>query len=653
MLFEEMGFSPEILEGIKLLGFETATPIQEKVIPFLLENNRDLIGLAQTGTGKTAAYGLPKLEKINLENVNPQLLVLSPTRELCLQITNDLENYGKFIKGLHIVAVYGGADISRQISALRQGVHIVVATPGRIYDLIRRNRIDLSAVNTVVLDEADEMLKMGFREDLDAILAQTPEEKNTLLFSATMSSEIMAITKNYMHQPEEIIIGQKNSGADNVSHIYHMVRARDRYEALKRVVDFYPDMYAIVFCRTRQETKDVAASLMRDGYNADALHGDLSQSQRDFVMKKFRERTLSVLVGTDVAARGLDVNNLTHVINYNLPDDLEIYTHRSGRTGRAGNEGIAVSIINMKERSHIFQIEKVIKKKIIYQPVPTGKEICERRLFDMIERMQNTEVDESQMNLYIDKAYEKLASLSKEDIIKRFVSLEFSRFLDYYKGSSDLNDTQRQTHEDEFSSDGKRKHKGKSMARVVINVGKMKQVTKRTMISLITSVEGANDVEIGLIEIFRKNASVEVDARMVKTIIAGLNGKDYNGVSLEAEENYEFTGETSGERKWEPHSHTGDREHRSGDRKPRSGEWKSGSGDRKPRSGEWKSGSGDRVAGAGDRKPETGEWKPRSGSGEWKSDSRSHRPETGERKRRPRTDGHGSSSGDRRTTKKW
>jgi ATP-dependent RNA helicase DeaD len=565
MTFKEMGLSTEILKGIEALEFENATPIQEKVIPFLLENKRDLIGLAQTGTGKTAAFGLPSLEKLNLENHNPQLLILSPTRELCLQITHDLENYGRFIDGLHIVAVYGGADISKQISSLRQGAHIVVATPGRIHDLVRRKRVNLSEVSTLVLDEADEMLKMGFREDVDAILAQTPAEKNTLLFSATMSPDILAITRNYMSNPMEITIGQKNAGAENVTHIYHMVHSRDRYEALKRVVDFYPDMYAIVFCRTRQETKDVAASLMRDGYNADALHGDLSQSQRDFVMQKFREKTLSVLVGTDVAARGLDVNNLTHVINYNLPDDLEVYTHRSGRTGRAGKEGIAVSIINMKERGYITQIEKTIHRKIAFQPVPTGKEICERRLFDMIEHMQNINMDHGQIDLYIDKAYDMLKDLSKEEIIKRFVSVEFSRFLDYYKNSRDLNAQNRDQQDGEGRASSRDRNKGKSMARIVLNIGKGKKITKREIIDLVAGVKSARNVEIGLIEVYKKASSVEVESKMVKDIVSELNQKTYKGLPIKAEENYEFT-EASDDRDWEPHHRRS--ESRSNDSRP-------------------------------------------------------------------------------------
>jgi len=551
-----MGLSPEILKGIKELGFETTTPIQEKVIPYLLEKKRDLIGLAQTGTGKTAAFGLPALQMLKPGTIIPQMLILSPTRELCMQIARDLENYGKYIDGLRIVAVYGGADISKQISALKHGAHVVVATPGRIFDLVRRKRIDLSGVSTLVLDEADEMLKMGFRDDVDAILAETPSEKNTLLFSATMSPGIVAIAKNYMRDPWEVTIGQKNAGAENVTHIFHMVHSRDRYDALKRIVDYHPDIYGIVFCRTRQETKEVAASLMRDGYNAEALHGDLSQSQRDYVMQKFRDRNLSVLVATDVAARGLDVESLTHVINYNLPEDNEVYTHRSGRTGRAGKDGMAVSIINMKERGYISQIEKVVRKTIVQMPVPGGQEICERRLFNMIETMQNAEVDHGQIDLYIDKAYEMLRDLSKEEIIKRFVALEFSRFLKYYKNAPDLNRLgSKQPHDGEGRSEqSDKRSRGRAMARIVINIGKGKKITKREIINMVASVPSAQNVEIGLIEIHKKASSVEVESKMAKMIVAELNGKSYKGVRVAAEENYEFTGTNhESERSWEPH----------------------------------------------------------------------------------------------------
>jgi ATP-dependent RNA helicase DeaD len=546
MLFKEMGLSSEILTAITDMGFETPTPIQEKVIPLLVEKNRDIIGLAQTGTGKTAAFGLPSIGNIQVENNYPQLLILSPTRELCLQITRDLETYSKYIKGLRTVAVYGGAPIDTQIRSLKRGAHVVIATPGRIHDLVRRNRVDLSHVTMLVLDEADEMLKMGFREDVDAILAQTPKEKNTLLFSATMSPEIATIGKTYMTDPVEITVGQKNASADSVTHLYHMVHARDRYIALKRVVDYYPNIYGIVFCRTRQETKDVAASLMKDGYSAEALHGDLTQSQRDYVMGKFRDGNLSVLVATDVAARGLDVNNLTHVINYNLPDDPENYNHRSGRTGRAGKEGIAVSIINMKEQGKMRQIERVIRKKFERKPVPAGAEICERQLFKLIEKVHQSEVNHEQINPYMEKVNSLLEDLSKEEIIKRFVSQEFNRFLDYYKNAPDLNlsaKSERENRSDRSERGGrgdrsdrmpydKRKPSSKSMSRVVFNLGKGKGVSKIDIIDLMVKTSGVKDLEIGQIDIFKRASSVEVDSKFLKPLIAKLNKKNFKGVNI-------------------------------------------------------------------------------------------------------------------------
>ncbi len=550
MLFTDMELSPAILQGIEELGFIVPTPIQDKVIPALLEEKRDLIGLAQTGTGKTAAFGLPALQRLRLKDEYPQLLILSPTRELCMQITRDLENYSKYVAGVKIVAVYGGAPIDKQISQLKRGAHIVVATPGRIHDLVRRNRIDLTQVSTLVLDEADEMLKMGFREDVDAILAQTPKDKNTLLFSATMSSEINTIARTYMKNPMEVTMGQKNASAENVSHVYLMVSAKNRYNALKRVVDYHPDIYGIVFCRTRQETKDIAASLMSDGYNAEALHGDLSQAQRDSVMQKFRDNNISVLVATDVAARGLDVNDLTHVINYNLPDDIEVYTHRSGRTGRAGKEGQCVTIINLKERSRISQLEKFTRKKFELVPVPGGTEICERQLFNMVERMKNSTVEHSRINPYMDKVYEMLGDLSKEEVIKRFVSVEFNRFLDYYKDAPDLNIDSRdagvRVRGERGSFEKGQKNKERSMARIVFNIGKGKNITKRDVIELVVGVAENRDVEIGQIEIFRRATSVEVDSKMAKKVISGMNSVLFDGIRVEAAENYEYTGKESG-----------------------------------------------------------------------------------------------------------
>lgn len=546
-----MGLSSEILAGITDLGFVEPTPIQEKVIPLLLEENHDIIGLAQTGTGKTAAFGLPSLGKLDLDSRVPQILILSPTRELCMQITRDLENFSKYVKGLSIVAVYGGAPIEKQISTLRRGVHVVVATPGRIHDMVRRNKVNLSQVKTLVLDEADEMLKMGFREDVDAILAQTPEQKTTLLFSATMSREIATIGKTYMSNPIEVTVGQKNASADSVNHIYHMVHARDRYIALKRVVDYYPDIYGIVFCRTRMETKDVAASLMKDGYNAEALHGDLTQSQRDYVMGKFRERNLSILVATDVAARGLDVNDLTHVINYNLPDDTENYTHRSGRTGRAGKEGLAVSIINMKEQGKLRMIERTIKKKFVKHPVPEGNEICERQLFKLIDKVHNSEVNHEEIDPYMDKVYDTLKDLSKEEVIKRFVSQEFKRFLEYYKNAPDLNaKVQKESFKNDDSSGKRRGRKSnKSMSRIIFNVGKGKGISKIDIIDLMVKSSGRHDLEIGQIDIFKRASSVEVDSKLSKKILSEINKSSYQGVNIEAEENYEFAGNDFRDRK--------------------------------------------------------------------------------------------------------
>lgn len=540
MLFSEMGLSPEILTATAALGYTKATPVQEQVIPLLMHSECDLIGLAQTGTGKTAAYGLPLLKRIDTKDKKPQILILSPTRELCIQITKDMESYVKFLSDIKIVAVYGGAPIEKQIETIKKGVQIVVATPGRVYDIIRRQKIDFSHITHVILDEADEMLKMGFRDDLDAILEQTPHWKNTLLFSATMSSEIREISKNYMKDPVEITIGTKNAGAENITHIYHMVNAKERYNTLKRIADYYPEIYGIVFCRTRQDTKEVAAKLMQDGYNAEALHGDLSQSQRDLAMKKFREKNLRILVATDVAARGLDVHNLTHVINYNLPEDPEVYAHRTGRTGRAGKEGISVSIINLKEKNRIRKIENFIRKPITQVQVPGGREICKRQLFFMLEKMKNTQVDEVQIEPYMDKVYKMLGNMSKEEIIKGFVSLEFNRFLTYYKNAPDLNDPQR--NEETRYGKNRRKNSGKSMARVLINVGKGKNITKKEVIELITGIDGASNTDIGLIEIYKRATAVEVESKFAKKIIAGLNQTIYKGINIDAGENYEYTG---------------------------------------------------------------------------------------------------------------
>ena len=437
--FHESGLHENIIKAIDELGFKKPTPIQEKTLPFLLNSEKDVVALAQTGTGKTAAFGLPILHNIEWKNKSVQGIVLCPTRELCMQITNDLDYFSKYIDGVFVVPVYGGTSIDKQIAALKRGGQIVVGTPGRVLDLIKRKKLVLSEIKYLVLDEADEMLNMGFKDDLDSILAKTPKGRQSMLFSATMPKEIASIARKYMKDAEEISVGKRNTGAENVQHHYYVVQASNRYLALKRIADYYPNIYGIVFCRTRRETKEVAEKLMQDGYNADALHGDLSQAQRDHVMGRFRQKHLQILVATDVAARGLDVNDLSHIINYNIPEELEAYIHRSGRTGRAGKHGISISIIHGREGSKIGQLEKKVGKEFLQQQVPAGKEICEKQLFNLIDKVEWVEVDESTIEEYLDIIYKKLAWLPREELIKRFVSVEFNRFLSYYKDAVDLN----------------------------------------------------------------------------------------------------------------------------------------------------------------------------------------------------------------------
>jgi ATP-dependent RNA helicase DeaD len=439
MTFQEIGLNSDLLKAVTDLGFVNPTPIQQQTIPLLAKQNTDLVALAQTGTGKTAAFGLPILNAVDCDNKTVQALILAPTRELCVQITNDIKNYSKYLRGFGVTAIYGGARIDGQIKDIKRGVQVVVATPGRLIDMIERRVINLNTVRFVVLDEADEMLNMGFKDDLDIILKETPKEKNTWLFSATMPREVERIAKNYMTNPTEISTGKKNEGADNLEHIYYQVQSRDRYLALKRVADFYPDIFGIVFCRTKAETQEVADSLIKDGYSADALHGDLSQSQRDFVMKRFRSHTLQMLVATDVAARGIDVSDVTHVINYNLPEDVENYTHRTGRTARAGKSGIAIAIITPKDSSKIKDIERIIKKKFEKKDVPNGSDVCEKQLFNLVHKLHNVEVKDEEIESFLPAIYEELKDLSKEELIKRFISEEFNRFHEYYQNAPDLN----------------------------------------------------------------------------------------------------------------------------------------------------------------------------------------------------------------------
>lgn len=439
MTFHELGLNSDLLKAVTELGFVEPTPIQNQTIPLLKEKDTDLVALAQTGTGKTAAFGLPLLSRTDISVKSVQTLVLAPTRELCVQIAGDLKNYSKYMSGLGITAVYGGARIDNQIKDIRRGVQIIVATPGRLIDLIERRVVNLNTVKIVVLDEADEMLNMGFKEDLDTILSETPEHKNTWLFSATMPKEVERIAKNYMSNPVELSTGKKNEGADNLEHIYYLVQSRDRYLALKRIADYYPDIFGIVFCRTKAETQEVADLLIKDGYNADALHGDLSQSQRDFVMKRFRSRTLQMLVATDVAARGIDVNDVTHVINYNLPEDVENYTHRTGRTARAGKSGIAIAIITPKDQGRIKDMERITRKKFERKSVPNGLEVCEKQLFNLVHKLHNVEVKDEEIESFLPAIYDELKDLDKEELIKRIVSEEFNRFHEYYENAPDLN----------------------------------------------------------------------------------------------------------------------------------------------------------------------------------------------------------------------
>lgn len=499
--FSDLGLRSELLEAVTNLGFTAPTPIQEQTIPLLTENITDLVALAQTGTGKTAAFGLPLLQNIDDDRKIPQALILCPTRELCMQISKDLEAYSAKMPKVNLVAVYGGAAISTQIASIKRGVQIVVATPGRLKDLISRKAIKLDEIETVILDEADEMLNMGFREDIDYILATTPEEKQTWLFSATMPPEVAAITKNYMVSPVEIAVGAKNAGAQNISHLYYMVSPGNRYPALKRIADYHPDIYGIIFCRTKVETQDIAEKLIRDGYSADSLHGDLSQGQRDAVMRKFRNKHLQMLVATDVAARGIDVDDITHVIHYNIPDDIESYTHRSGRTARAGKSGISLAIISPRDLSKIKQVEKRIGTTFSHKPVPTGIEVCEQQLLHLAQKAHDVDVNPD-IQQYLPSILESFEDKSKEDVIKSFLSLEFNRFLDYYKNAQDLNETR--------GSREKGRPDGVPLTRYFISVGELDGVDKSGMVRLICESTGLPNEKIGKIELRRSFSFFEV-----------------------------------------------------------------------------------------------------------------------------------------------
>lgn len=549
--FEDLGVSGPILKAIKEMGYESPMPVQEKVIPYLLGNNNDVVALAQTGTGKTAAYGLPVLQKIDTSSTDTQAVIMAPTRELCLQITDDLKDYSKYIDGLHVLAVYGGASIEPQIRSLKKGVQVIVATPGRLVDLMERKVAKLNTVQNVVLDEADEMLNMGFSESIDAILAGVPAERNTLLFSATMSKEIERIAKNYLHDAKEIVVGSRNEGAEHVNHIYYMVSARDKYNALKRIADYYPEIYAIIFCRTRMETQEIADKLIKDGYNAEPLHGELSQAQRDLTMQKFRQHTVQLLVATDVAARGLDVDELTHVINYGLPDDIESYTHRSGRTGRAGRSGTSISIIHIKEKGRVRAIENQIQKKFVPGILPTGQEICAKQLLKVIDDIEKVEVDEDMIAPFLPEVYRKFDMMEKEDLIKRMVSMEFNTFLNYYKNAPEIiQPSEKGERKNERRGEGEKRNykdrkneRGNSRSRTAepgytrlfINIGKKDHVTPKSFMGFINRVSQGTNIELGRIDLLQNFSFFEVPERQAKTAIKVLAGTDFDGRTVNVE----------------------------------------------------------------------------------------------------------------------
>jgi len=521
----------ELLTAIKELGFKKPTPIQEKVIPHLLSSNQDLIASAQTGTGKTAAFGLPLLNLTQVEDLRTQTIILCPTRELCIQITNDLKKYSKYIKGINIVAVYGGASIETQIKGLKKGAHIVIGTPGRTKDLIKRKKLSIINVERVILDEADEMLSMGFKEDLEAILAKTPKIKQTLLFSATMTKNVIAVTKKYMRNALEISVASIKMTAENVTHVLYTVQAKDRYEVIKRVADINPDIYGLVFCRTRRETKEIANKLMNDNYNADTLHGDLSQPQRDEVMGRFRKRQIQLLVATDVAARGLDVVDLTHVINYNLPDDDEIYIHRSGRTGRAGKKGISIAIIHGRETRKINEIENKYGISFAKNLVPNGEEICQKRLFALIDKIETVNVNEKQIEPFLPVIYKKLDWLDREKLIKHFVSAEFNRYLSYYKNAKDINLTDRPK--------GRKRGKTSKQARrqtpfekFYINIGFKNKINPGRLIDLINDCLNSRDAVIGHIEILKKFSFFEIEGKYEAQLVNSIKNKKFEGIPL-------------------------------------------------------------------------------------------------------------------------
>lgn len=539
--FEELGVSEEIRKAIEELGFEQPMPVQEEVIPYLLGNRNDIIALAQTGTGKTAAFGIPLLQRIDTKSKETQAVVLSPTRELCLQIADDLKDFGKYIPHMHVVAVYGGASIEEQIRSLRHGAQIIVATPGRLIDLMKRGKAKLENVNNIVLDEADEMLNMGFQESITEILSGVPEDRNTLLFSATMSKDVERVAKGYLHDYKEIVVGSRNEGAEHVNHVYYLVNAKDKYLALKRIVDFYPKIYGIIFCRTKRETQEIADKLIHDGYNAESLHGDLSQQQRDLTMQKFRSHLTQLLVATDVAARGLDVTDLTHVINYGLTDDIESYTHRSGRTGRAGKKGTSISIIHTREKYKVRQIEKEISKEFVDGTLPSPEEICKKQLFKTMDNILKTDVDEEQIAPYWQDIKHQFEYIDKEDIMKKMITVTFGRFLEYYKNAPVIEKPTSKSRKEE--RDGSRRSRGKGdsqprtrgprkaesgFQRLFINLGKDDGFYPGEVMQFVNKNMRGHQ-EIGHIDLLKRQSYIEVPEKDAKKVMRALDGAVYKG----------------------------------------------------------------------------------------------------------------------------
>jgi ATP-dependent RNA helicase DeaD len=531
MNFSSFELNHEIIRAVDQLGFEHATRIQEKAIPLMLTGDTDVIGLAQTGTGKTAAFGLPLIQLIDFESSTLQGLILCPTRELCLQITGDLKQFARYVPKARIAAVYGGADIREQVSQIRKGAQIIVATPGRLLDLIKRKAVKLSAVAYAVLDEADEMLNMGFQEDIDGILKQTPAGKRTWLFSATMPNAAAKIADTYMIRPVTITAGVRNQAAENISHACYVVKEKDRYAALKRMIDYTPDIFGLIFCRTRRETQTVAEKLMKDGYNAEALHGDLSQMQRDQVMKKFRDRTLQLLVATDVAARGLDVEGISHVINYNLPDEPDRYTHRSGRTARAGKSGVSMVLVNTREVLRIHELESQSGIRFVYKKIPSGRAVCEKQLYAMVERLNAAEVNTREIDNYLPPVFETLSALSKEELIRRFVSAEFNRFLDYYRGAEDINVTIRKSKTRKVRSAA---YPAGNTQRFFINVGRLDKLKEGAIVRLVCDKSGISSRKLGRVELKREFSFFDVEKSVAKKVFDSLKGVTLDGRKVHA-----------------------------------------------------------------------------------------------------------------------